>query len=75
MSRIKKIKYVDIPLDFILAHRREAESFCDEQTNIICYCGRLATGLHISSCRMYRAKFQRYIENIYNNQNKTGFHK
>lgn len=70
MSRIKKIKYSDIPLEFTIAHRNEAEGFCDKQTQIVCYCGRLATGLHTISCSKYRAHFQRYIENIYNNHIK-----
>lgn len=70
MSRQKKIKFGEIPLDYVLLHRREAEDFCDEQTNVFCYCGKFATGFHTSSCRQYRAHFQRYIENIYNNKNK-----
>ena len=72
MSKSKKVKYGDIPLEFTLAHRREAEDFCDSQTNIFCYCGRLATGFHTSSCRKYRAHFQRFIENLYNNNKAIG---
>lgn len=34
MSRQKKIKFGEIPLEFTLAHRQEAEDFCDEQTSV-----------------------------------------
>lgn len=70
MNRQKNIKFGEIPLEFVIAHRREAEDFCDRQTEIFCYCGKLATGFHTNSCRQYRSHFQKYIENIYNNQNK-----
>lgn len=70
MPRLKKIKYKDIPLEFRLAHRKEAEDFCDGQTSWWCYCGRLATGLHTSTCRQYRKHFEQFIENKFNTQQK-----
>lgn len=71
MPRLKKIKYKDIPLEFRLQHRREAEDFCDSQTSLLCYCGRLASGLHTSSCRKYRQHFERFIENKFNAQQSS----
>ena len=66
----KKVKYKDIPLEFRLAHQKEAEDFCDGQTAWWCYCGKLTTGRHTSTCRQYKKHFEQFIENKFNTQQK-----
>lgn len=60
------VKYGDIPLNFTIAHRTEIQKQCDNETSLFCYCGRLATGLHISVCSQYRKHFQTKMEELYN---------
>lgn len=62
----KWVKFGDIPLEFTAAHRTEIENACDNETSWWCYCGRLATGLHTSTCRQYRKHFQSKMEELYN---------
>lgn len=63
-----KVKFKNIPLDFVLKNWNEAINFCDGQTNFFCYCGRLATGFHTSNCKKFITHVHRYIENLYNNK-------
>lgn len=63
-----KVKYKDIPLEFVLKNWDKAIEFCDSQTSWWCYCGRLATGLHTNSCKQFITHVHRYIENLYNNK-------
>lgn len=58
----KMVKYANIPLSFRIQHQQEAEDFCDSQTLLRCYCGRLATGMHTRSCRKYRQHVERFVE-------------
>ena len=62
------VKYKDIPFEFVIENWNKAVEFCDNQTSLFCYCGRLATGLHTNSCKKFIAHVQRYIENLYNNK-------
>lgn len=39
-----------------LEKRREAERIMDEKYPMFCPCGRLATGLHTSHCRIWKAR-------------------
>lgn len=65
------VKFKDIPLEFVTAHRLEIEDKCDKETSLWCYCGRLATGLHTSTCRQYRKHFQIKMEEAYNDSIRT----
>jgi hypothetical protein len=62
----KWVKFKDIPMDFVCAHRTEIECACDKETFLWCYCGRLTTGLHTSTCRQYRKHYQTKMEELYN---------
>ncbi len=64
-----KIKYKDIPFEFKTSNWSKAVEFCDNQTSLFCYCGRLATGFHTNSCKKFIEHVQMFIENLYN-QNK-----
>lgn len=66
------VKYGNIPLEYVLKHRNEIENSCDSETSLFCYCGRLATGFHTSSCIKYRAKFQTKMEELYNKEEHNG---
>ena len=63
-----KVKYKDIPFLFVNENWNKAVDYCDKQTPMFCYCGRLATGFHINSCRKFITHVHRYIENLYNNK-------
>ncbi len=63
-----KVKYKDIPFEFVTENWNKAVDFCDRQTSIFCYCGRIASGLHTNSCKQFIAHVHRYIENLYNNK-------
>lgn len=64
----KKIKFKNIPMEFVLKNWEKAVEFCDNQTSCWCYCGRLASGFHTSSCRQFIKHVHNYIENLYNNK-------
>lgn len=66
------VKFKDIPLEFVTAHRKEVQDECDNETSWWCYCGRLATGLHTSTCRLFNKHFQTKMEEIYNDSIRTG---
>lgn len=40
--------------------RKKAIQKCDDETPMLCYCGRLATGLHTQSCSKFRKKVDIY---------------
>ena len=61
-----RIKYKDIPFEFKTSNWNKAVEFCDNQTTLFCYCGRLATGLHTNSCKKFIEHVHRFIENLYN---------
>lgn len=60
-----RITYKDIPLGFKLSNKNKAIEYCDMQTPMSCYCGRLATGLHTSSCRKFQSKVQSRLLELY----------
>lgn len=60
-----KIKFKDIPLDFVCENRYKVEDELDRMTSLFCFCGRLATGLHTRTCRKYISKFQNKILELY----------
>lgn len=62
-----KVKYKDIPFKFVNENWNNAVEYCDKQTPLICFCGRLATGFHTNSCKKFINHVHRYIENLYNN--------
>ena len=62
----KWVKFSGIPMEFVTAHCTEIENACDKETSCWCYCGRLVTGLHTSTCRQYRKHFQSKMEELYN---------
>lgn len=61
-----RIKYKDIPFEFKTSNWNKAVEFCDNQTTMFCYCGRLATGLHTNNCKKFIEHVHRFIENLYN---------
>lgn len=63
-----KVKYKDIPFEFVTENWNKAVDFCDEQTSVFCYCGRIASGLHTNNCKQFISHVHRYIENLYNNK-------
>lgn len=60
-----KIKYEDVPFEFALKHRAQAEAECDAETPMFCYCKRLATGFHTQTCRRYISHLQSKIVKLY----------
>lgn len=62
------VKFSDIPTEFVCAHSTEIENACDEETSLWCYCGRIATGLHTSTCRQYRKHYMTKMEELYNDK-------
>lgn len=42
--------------------RQKAIEKCDDETPYVCYCGRLATGLHTQSCSKFCEKVDRYTK-------------
>ena len=62
----KWVKFKDIPVEFVAAHRTEIACACDKETFLRCYCGMLATSLHTSTCRQYRKHYQTKMEELYN---------
>ena len=68
MDKVKKIKFSQIPTEFVCNNWQNAVDFCDKQTEIFCYCGKIASGFHTSNCRQFLKHVQSYIENLYNNK-------
>lgn len=65
------MKYADVPITFILAHRGICEQECDDETWIKCYCGRLATGLHTATCKKFQKKIEAKITALYKAELKS----
>lgn len=65
------VKFSDIPTEFVYTHCAEIENACDNETQTFCYCGRLATGLHINTCRQYRKHYMTKMEELYNDNART----
>lgn len=64
------IKFISIPTDFVLDNWKKAIDFCDDQTEIFCYCGRLATGFHTSNCKQFLKHVQNHIVCLFENSQK-----
>lgn len=58
-------KLEEIPLEFRLKNKAEIEEILDSQTPYMCFCGRLATGLHTSTCKRYQSKFNSILRQRY----------
>ena len=62
-----------MPLDFRLKHYNNVVDILDSQTEIFCFCGRLATGLHTKCCKKFQNKInqiilKRYIDSLLINE-------
>ena len=60
-----KITFKEIPLDYVYYNRDYVENILDEATPIWCFCGKLATGLHVSRCSKYQSKFRAKMVEFY----------
>ena len=63
-----KLTFDKIPLDYVCFNRDYVESILDKYTPIKCFCGRLATGLHVASCSKYRSKFKEKMVEFYSSR-------
>lgn len=66
------ITFKNVPTSFVLENWQNAVNHCDEQTTIFCYCGKLATGLHTSSCKKFLRAVQNFITERYKETIKQG---
>lgn len=60
-----KFTFKEIPLDYVYYNRDYVENILDEATPIWCFCGKLATGLHVSRCSKYQSKFRAKMVEFY----------
>jgi hypothetical protein len=60
-----KLTFKEIPLDYVYNNRDYVESVLDAATPIWCFCGKLATGLHVSRCSKYQSKFRSKMVEFY----------
>lgn len=51
--------------DYVLNNRDYVENVLDAATPILCFCGQLATGLHVSRCSKYQSKFREKMVEFY----------
>ena len=60
-----KLTFKEIPLDYVSNNRDYVESILDAATPMFCFCGKLATGLHVSCCSKYQSKFRAKMVEFY----------
>ena len=60
-----KITFKEIPLDYVSYNRDYVENILDKATPMWCFCGKLATGLHVSRCSKYQSKFRAKMVEFY----------
>ena len=60
-----KLTFKEIPLDYVCNNRDYVESILDAATPMWCFCGALATGLHVSRCSKYQSKFRAKMVEFY----------
>lgn len=60
-----KLTFNEIPLDYVCNNRDYVESILDAATPMWCFCGKLATGLHVSRCSKYQSKFRAKMVEFY----------
>lgn len=60
-----KLKYENIPTNFVLSNWEKCVNECDNETPMFCYCGRLASGFHTSRCSKFLKKVKSKIYQLY----------
>lgn len=60
-----KLTFNEIPLDYVSYNQDYVESILDAATPMWCFCGKLATGLHVSRCSKYQSKFRAKMLEFY----------
>ena len=63
-----KLTFKEIPLDYVCYNRDYVENILDAATPMWCFCGQLATGLHVSRCSKYQCKFRAKMVEFYNHR-------
>lgn len=66
------ITYKDVPTNFVLSNWNNAVEHCDKQTSMFCFCGKIATGLHTSSCKTFLRAVQKFITERYKEKISKG---
>ena len=62
MTKNEKIRWLlqHAPAPYARA-KAEAIQELDDATPVFCFCGKLATGLHTTNCRMFKGRLQTKI--------------
>lgn len=60
-----KLTFKEIPIDYISFNQDYVESILDAATPMFCFCGKLATGLHVARCSKYQSKFRAKMVEFY----------
>lgn len=60
-----KLTFNEIPIDYVSYNQDYVESILDAATPMWCFCGKLATGLHVSRCSKYQSKFRAKMLEFY----------
>lgn len=66
------IKFKDVPTSFVCENWKKALDYCDNQTPMFCYCGKLATALHTNRCKTFIGRLQKFITERYKETIKQG---
>ena len=65
--RPKRPEYDSIPHEFITDHWDKAVDNCEDEAGGFCYCGRLLTRLHTTSCRKFKYHVRSKLRTMYDN--------